>query len=282
MLDKTICRIANKTRKYKLHKLDPLLRKLHNPDKRQQHSINQILRLSNGLFYHIDTASYLEWTLFFYGEYDSYIQSIFRSLLRQGDITIDVGANIGIHTLEQARIVGNTGTVYSFEPHPVIYEKLKKNIKLNHMHWVEAFPIALSDQSGNAQLFGFDNANQGTSSLENKMSSSKANPLTIQTQTLDSFVTEQKINALHLLKVDIEGHELKFFLGALKTIAQFKPIIVFEDSEKNIIGRKNIITKLLQKLSYTMYAIHYNHLQEISLFEDKEIATYNFLALPSL
>jgi len=58
-------------------------------------------------------------------------ERLFRAFLRPGDVVVDVGANIGTHTLEAASLVGPGGRVYAVEAHPRTHRFLAANIRLN-------------------------------------------------------------------------------------------------------------------------------------------------------
>src|ERR1700730_11531990 len=68
-----------------------------------------------------------------YGEWCEGEIILFGRLLLAGDVVIDVGANIGTHTLPLARLVGASGTVYAYEPQRMIYEILRKNVEVNDL-----------------------------------------------------------------------------------------------------------------------------------------------------
>jgi protein-L-isoaspartate O-methyltransferase len=65
-------------------------------------------------------------------ESDTFNMSTFESEINIGDTVLDVGANIGMYTLSAAKIVGDSGKVYSFEPDPIVFSNLKKNVVMNN------------------------------------------------------------------------------------------------------------------------------------------------------
>ncbi len=69
-------------------------------------------------------------------------------LLREGDIFIDVGANIGTHTLKAASLIKSNGRVYAYEPRPTVFGFLQKNIHLNGFINIEVFNVALGEKEG--------------------------------------------------------------------------------------------------------------------------------------
>src|ERR1043165_865505 len=78
-----------------------------------------------------------------YGEYSEGEVDIFRQVLRPGDLALDIGANLGSHTLPLAQFVGPTGGVYAFEPQRILFQILCGNVALNEIGNVRALPFAL-------------------------------------------------------------------------------------------------------------------------------------------
>src|SRR5205807_1845884 len=81
----------------------------------------------------------------FWGTVERGMTLYLQSMLRPGMVFVDVGANIGIHTLHAARAVGASGMVYSFEPDPKTFAVLQQNVRANGIQRVELFPVALLD-----------------------------------------------------------------------------------------------------------------------------------------
>ena len=79
--------------------------------------------------------------------------ALFKRVVRRGDVVLDLGANIGYFTLLAARLVGESGRVYAFEPEPMNFEYLKKNIAVNGYKNVLAYQKGVSGASGTAKLF---------------------------------------------------------------------------------------------------------------------------------
>jgi predicted O-methyltransferase YrrM len=62
------------------------------------------------------------------GEFDPGFVRLLHHQLERADVVVDVGANIGVFTLEMARQVGKTGLVYAFEPNPEVHELLQDSV----------------------------------------------------------------------------------------------------------------------------------------------------------
>jgi FkbM family methyltransferase len=126
-----------------------------------------------------------------------------RENLPPGGTFVDVGANIGYYTVLAARAVGPSGRVYGFEPEPVNFETLRKNIALNGLGNVVLEPLACSDRAAEMQLF-LDETNAGGHHIHDSRDGSKA--ATIRTVALDDYFSGPDHN-ISLLKMDIQGHE---------------------------------------------------------------------------
>ena len=186
-------------------------------------------------------------------------------LIEPGENTVDVGANIGAVTSLMAARTGRSGTVWAFEPHPVIHAELEANIK----RWYRADPEhrlaeiirstkALSNVNGSAELFepeGFD-ANHGSASLE-RPSEPPPNPskasgksFHIETALLDESLPEN--TGVSLMKMDVEGHELNVLLGGYSRLrSRAIRDIVYEDHE----GYPSRTSKHLEEAGYKIYLI---------------------------
>src|ERR1700724_4253990 len=86
------------------------------------------------------------------GSYEPFEMDLLLSLLNEGDIAVDIGANIGVYTLNMAQRIGAMGKVYAFEPEPTNFELLTKNVRENNLTNVICPELALSNKAGLAPL----------------------------------------------------------------------------------------------------------------------------------
>ena len=286
--DSFIYRLASFSRRRRFFRLDYFLRKIYNPDKRKNDFIQQVILIDENLLFNVDTSSYLEWYIFFYGIYEPFIVVLFKHFLQQGNVVIDIGANVGMHSLIMGKTVGERGRVYSFEPHPLIFERLKKNLSLNRMSWVKPLENGLSDKSGQLYLHGFDDnsANKGTSSLSTARKDCEVNKnsvFKVDVVTLDEWVEKEKLERLDLIKIDTEGHDFNVLSGGFKTIESFRPVIIFEYcsdffAPKEGNDKLNEIKVRLENMEYKLYQIKHDFLIDFDV--SNLIGTLNFVAVP--
>jgi len=151
-------------------------------------------------------------------ETTEYIQKI----LRNGDVCLDIGANIGYFTLLFANYVGNTGKVFSFEPEPSNFKILKKNVSINDHNNVIIENLAVTEKLGTVDLYLSENADG-----QHRIYPSKAvsnNFVTVKAINLDKYFQDSyNLKKISLAKIDVEGSEF----GVLKGM-------------KNILEKNNI------------------------------------------
>lgn len=143
---------------------------------------------------------------------DKLIDEAFKAKL--GSTVFDVGAHIGWYTLKASKLVGPAGVVVSFEPSPKTFELLEQNTK--HCENIKRINGAVSNFNGFAML------QLVTNPEEHSLVYSSKKRIKVQTITLDSFVTFKP----DLIKIDVEGAELKVLQGAQKILRAHPKLII--------------------------------------------------------
>jgi FkbM family methyltransferase len=130
----------------------------------------------------------------------------------EGETVIDVGGHIGIFTLHTATKVGTTGRVIAVEPSPDNFRMLNKNVKSNRLKNVTPVCTALADLEGTGKLF-LDGS--GRHSLLSRGADEYVETPMI---TLDQLIENQQLKQIDLLKIDVEGSEMKVLKGGANTL----------------------------------------------------------------
>jgi len=132
-----------------------------------------------------------------------------------GDIIIDAGACLGDTSLWFSKYIGD-GIVYAFEPLEDNFKILKENIKVNSLEKV-IIPVqkGVGETESKLKISG-----HGVSA---SVEFGGSNGKTIDITSIDKFVSDNKIEHVDLMKMDIEGAELSALKGAVETIKKFKP-----------------------------------------------------------
>jgi len=143
------------------------------------------------------------------GCWEPRVTQVFRRLLREANVVVDVGANIGWYSLLAAR---SGASVYAFEPEPVNFGYLQRSIEENGFKNVHAFPYAVWDRDGEAYLTIADSDNKGIHSMIREVGEQKVK---VTCRKLDSLMSDQVID---ILKLDAEEAEPEVLLGAQQLI----------------------------------------------------------------
>jgi FkbM family methyltransferase len=199
------------------------LRNLHYALTMKLHDSNEVT--IDGLrFKHHPDDLFLPSSLVLDGGYEDEIIAVLTSLLNPGDVVLDVGANMGIHTMFFARAVGPDGTVIAVEPDPINLEYLKTNISLNgYESQIIVVPYAFGEEN-ETRTFYQSQKSRGLCSLAMLDEDSTVMEIEIVrgADYLDNMALSRPIK---LAKIDVVGSEAKVVAG----LGAYKPaIIMFE------------------------------------------------------
>lgn len=190
------------------------------------------------------------------GEYDTNTLDSICDVLKviQPQTSLDIGANIGNHSLVIAKFSKN---LIAFEPINFIFNVLEKNFHLNNILNGKAINYGLSNQKKTTHIFIPENGNLGSSSLEDK--EGIGDFLEIKTIVGDSYLEENLTDSqVDFIKIDVEGHEASVLLGLEKTILKSQPLLLLEwNNAKTIAAFKEF--GLLNSLfaGYKFYSLTY-------------------------
>lgn len=156
--------------------------------------------------------------------------SIVNRFVQNGDVFLDVGANIGIYTLLASRLVGENGRVHSFEPQSDVYDLLRSNINLNQCLNVITNPVAVGEQNGETQIF--INAQNALSSLGRTNRGVVLRSQKVPLVTLDEYAGSMEISKADFLKIDVEGFEGHVLRGAAGLLNASPNLVVMSELAK--------------------------------------------------
>ena len=153
------------------------------------------------------------------GTYESEKQELLAELTRPGMVVWDAGANAGFYTLAMARLVGDRGRVYAFEPFPENLDNLLRHVRLNGLTNTTVVQAALGARTG---LVGFQ---PGPRNEMGSISTKSTNHL-VPLLSADDFVRQDPASRPDLLKIDVEGAESDLLSGADRLLRDVGPDIV--------------------------------------------------------
>ncbi len=184
-----------------------------------------LVSTSDGRQLYADLSTGMCESLFFQGEYEHAVSRVIRTVVRTGDVCLDVGANMGWYTTLLRQKSGPDGEVHAFEPVPTIFGALQRNVSLlPDSSNVHINNLALGDTHGTVELHIFAGLPNGHTSIST-MGRSDYSTVQSQLVTLDSYMDEKTVGHVDFVKVDIEGAELTFFKGANRLFEQDVPPI---------------------------------------------------------
>lgn len=157
------------------------------------------------------------------GTYEMELQHAIQHWAKPGQVVYDLGANVGYVSLLFARVVGEQGRVFAFEPLPANQQRLRQNVELNSGLSIELVPAAAAERSGRAAfaLHGSDDMGRLQAS-----DGPAANTIEVETIALDDFAKTHP--APNLVKIDVEGAEALALQGMQSLLRSAKPVLFIE------------------------------------------------------
>lgn len=174
----------------------------------------------------------------------------FRQRFASG-VSLDVGANIGNHTLLFSRLFSK---VLAFEPSPVAGRLLEASVLLNDLDNVEVLPVALSNRRGTATFYGNRGTNLGRSGLSDHLADSESRRFIVNLAIGDEVVPPLLDGRrVELVKIDVEGHEHSVLAGLHDVLREHDPIVLFEHHPAFLDGQDPMHE--LRKAGYTNFYV---------------------------
>ncbi len=206
---------------------------------------NQLAAGKDGYFLYNRNDQYIGRALEKYGEFSALEMEVLAQLCAPGQTVIEVGANIGAHTVGLARRVGPRGRVLAFEPQRLVFQVLCANMALNSLTNVDCYWAALGSTEGSIVVPELDpdkNNNFGGLSLLGAQQGTQ-----VTCHTLDRFVG---LSQVRLLKLDVEGMEAEVLRGGLQLLQKFKPLLYVENDR---LDRSQALIELIAGQGYRLF-----------------------------
>jgi FkbM family methyltransferase len=227
----------------------------------------------------VDRKTLLGWYVHFFGTYEPEVRDGIRRTLPPGGVAFDIGANVGWHTIMMARLCGAEGAVHAFEPNPSTCRRLRETVARNGLANVRVAELALADHAGPS---GFTAPPAGDLWDGTGFLAPAGGELPqVLCSTLDGFVQGQNVPRLDLIKIDVEGWEYAVLRGGRRTLAFFRPKIIFEYDPAYALrcgGTEEGIRSLFSALRYELFSLHPRG--GVSPVRRLGPRSGNFLALP--
>lgn len=182
--------------------------------------------------YELDLSQGIDFAIYLGNIYERQTKAALRKLVPPGSLVLDIGANIGAHTLHLAQLVGPNGRVIAFEPTDFAFRKLSRNLELNPQlaNRVTACDCFLTeadaDQVPSAIYSSWPLAREP--GLHAKHLGREMRAETAQARSLDSILAELADRKVRLVKLDVDGFECGVLRGATALLRDVRPIFVME------------------------------------------------------
>ena len=206
---------------------------------------NALVLAKHGLMLFNKNDTYIGRSIGKYGEFSEGEIAIFDQLCRPGDIVVEVGANIGTHTLPIAKMVGVAGRVHAFEPQRIVFQTLCANMALNSVTHVECHHAALSKEPGTVHIpdLTYDQEENFGGVEVSRFGEGIPVPMMRMDDALD-------MPRCRLIKIDVEGMEHDVIRGATSLIARHRPILYVENDR---LEKSAALIELIESFGYHLY-----------------------------
>jgi FkbM family methyltransferase len=214
----------------------------------------------SGLLWKLDLREGIDFSIYLLGAFERSTVRAIRRQVRPGTVVFDIGANIGAHTLGLARLVGDSGKVYAFEPTAYAFGKLEQNLALNPeiLPRVVAEQIMLTNRADAAvetEIYSswplFDQPDRQHPKHLGRLESTRGS----RALRLDDYVETAAIERLDFIKMDVDGFECHVLGGGTNALKRFRPTLLMELAPYLLAERGRSLDELLSILRAADYRL---------------------------
>ena len=211
-----------------------------------------------GIDWDLDLKEGIDFAIYLMGAFDGDTIKAYAKYLRPGMTVLDIGANIGAHTLHLARLAGPKGRVFAFEPTDWAYAKLCANLKLNpdlaaRVTAVQAFLVNQVEPGAIGPIpssWPLDGKDVHPNLRSRAMPAKGAKPT-----RLDDFLKAAKVERVDLVKIDVDGFECQVLAGAMGMLKRDQPMLIMEFSPYVLEERGFTLNDMLDLLDQAGYRL---------------------------
>jgi len=204
---------------------------------------NRVVETSvDGINYRLNLGEIIDVGVYL-NRYEPGVTRAIEKLCRRGMTVLDIGANMGAHALRFAKVVGESGTVFAFEPTNYAYKKLVDNIAINRFKNISAIKMALSDGRPSRRVMRCVCSwpTRGKSVIEESL---------VDCIKLDDWCKRERVHHIDLIKLDVDGNEQSVITGGRCLLESEHPMLLLEVWGPNFAEPTSNPYSSLQKLGY--------------------------------
>ena len=189
----------------------------------------------DGVNFRLDLNELIDYSIYLNGYFEKNTHNAIKKIVKQGMFVIDIGANIGAHSFNLAKYVGNKGSVLAIEPSPWAFKKLSRNFDLNNFSNLSILNVGLSNKTELSKVHFRSSWPIDKKSFSRFFSQQVKETDDISAKVkdktrlfkLDDLLNNEK-RKVNFIKLDVDGYELKILKGAKKTLLNDSPKILME------------------------------------------------------
>lgn len=214
----------------------------------------------NGITYDLDLSQGIDFAIYLGGMFERRTAAALTRLIEPSSLVLDIGANIGAHTLRLADLVGPQGRVMAFEPTEFGFQKLRQNLDLNPSlaRRVTAFHCFLSSSEKTSVPNAIYSSwpLRAETGLHDKHGGREMQTTSAQVRSVDAVLSEYADRRVQLVKLDVDGYECDVLEGATSLLRETRPIFVMELAPYVLEERGTSLDQLLSYFLPNGYAFY--------------------------
>lgn len=201
---------------------------------------------------------------YFPADYESENFSFLKSACKEGAVVLDIGAHIGLFATIAAKLSGEKGKVFAFEPAPNTIPVLHQTIRINRLLGkIEPVNQAMGKEVGKITFFVSDTEADNSNSLISYKEDRKLNGVEVAVNTIDNFTAAKKLQKIDFIKIDVEGAEYDTLRGGINVFKTMRPAFILAIHPEPIAKKGDRLEDIYDLLLQLNYTILYNN-KEIS------------------
>lgn len=218
--------------------------------------------------------------------YEDQLERFYCQLDLRGATVVDVGANVGRHTLPLSHQVGVEGLVHAFEPVPSLRRDLNARLTEASVNNVVVYPFALASSRCVAEFNFIPNLPEESGLKQRHVYNGVPDEFVkfqVGVFTLDELIGSNQ--ATRFVKIDVEGGELDVLGGATSLLRIARPIVAFECGAGSYLGyhdRPDRIFDIFHSGGYEIHSLTGLHMHSVQAFAQATVEQkfWDYVAFP--